>query len=206
MGIQSRHELEYFLAADRFALGRDRSRPCFYDQVWKFQIFLRCVEFYSGQSGVLSSLLLFYFKFRKLRLAHSLGFDIPPDVFGPGLRINHFGNVVVNVNARIGAWCDIHQGVNVGVDFDGGVPVVGDNAWIGPGAKLYGPISIGSGVVIGANAVVNKSFGSAVTVAGVPAKVIRGEGTEVLDVAASKRRAVLFYSLHPEYAVFQVGG
>lgn len=48
-----------------------------------------------------------------------LGFVIPPNVFGGGLRINHFGNIVVNSEAKIGEWCDIHQGVNIGTDFEG---------------------------------------------------------------------------------------
>jgi serine O-acetyltransferase len=48
----------------------------------------------------------------------------------------------------------------------------GDNVYIGPGAKIFGPIVIGNNVAIGANAVVNKSFQHNCTIAGVPAKVI----------------------------------
>lgn len=44
--------------------------------------------------------------------------------------------------------------------------------YIGPGAKLYGGITIGSDVTIGANAVVNKLFPSNVILAGIPAKII----------------------------------
>ena len=36
-----------------------------------------------------------------------------------GLRINHFGNIVVNPEAKIGDWCDIHQGTNRGTGYDG---------------------------------------------------------------------------------------
>ena len=35
-----------------------------------------------------------------------------------GLRINHFGNIVVNPEAKIGDWCDIHQGTNIGTGYD----------------------------------------------------------------------------------------
>lgn len=40
----------------------------------------------------------------------------------------------------------------------GGVPVLGDNVYIGPGAKIFGKIQIADGCKVGANAVVNKSF------------------------------------------------
>ena len=52
------------------------------------------------------------------------------------------------------------------------MPTLGDYVYIGPGAKLYGNISIGSRVAVGANAVVNKSFGDDVTLAGIPARIV----------------------------------
>lgn len=57
------------------------------------------------------------------------------------------------------------------------VPIIGDNCFIGPGAKVFGKIKIGNNVAIGANAVVNKDVPSNVTVAGVPAKIINEVGT-----------------------------
>ena len=39
----------------------------------------------------------------------------------------------------------------------GGVPVLGDNIYLGPGAKIFGRVVIADGCKIGANAVVNKS-------------------------------------------------
>ena len=41
--------------------------------------------------------------------------------------------------------------------YGGGVPVLGDNIYLGPGAKVFGRITIADGCKIGANAVVNKS-------------------------------------------------
>lgn len=106
-----------------------------------------------------------------------LGFSIPCGVFGPGLRINHYGLIVINPKCRIGSWCDIHQGVNIGEGVDKGAPQIGDNVWIGPGAKLYGGITIGDNIMIGANSVVNKSFPhSCITIAGVPARIIKNTG------------------------------
>lgn len=112
------------------------------------------------------------------RLGIRLGFSIPINVFEYGLRINHYGYVVINPAARIGKFCDIHQGVNIGQKIEpGSVPTVGDNVWIGPGAKLFGKITIANRVVIGANAVVNKSFTEEnITIAGVPAQKVKELG------------------------------
>ena len=57
-------------------------------------------------------------------------------------------------------------------------PIIGDNCFIGPGAKLFGKIKIGDNVAIGANSVVNKSFQDNVTIAGVPARVVNNRGTQ----------------------------
>lgn len=107
-----------------------------------------------------------------------LGFEIPINVFDYGLRINHYGYLVVNGGARIGKFCDIHQGVNIGQNIEpGSVPTIGDNVWIGPGAKLFGKITIANRIMIGANAVVNKSFVEEnITIAGVPARKVKDYG------------------------------
>ena len=45
-----------------------------------------------------------------MRLGYKLGFLIPCNVcfFGGGVRINHYGLITANENAKIGDWCDIH--------------------------------------------------------------------------------------------------
>ena len=53
-------------------------------------------------------------------------------------------------------------------------PIIGDNVCIGPGAVIFGEITIADGCYIGANAVVNKSFTEPNSViVGIPAKVIK---------------------------------
>jgi serine O-acetyltransferase len=147
--------------------------------------------------------LLRLYQLRKHRLGIRLGFDIPANVFGPGLRINHFGNIVVNRFANIGMWCDIHQGVNIGSNNskEGGllVPKIGANVWIGPGVKIFGDIEIGDEVQIAANAVVNDSVPINKTIGGIPARIISEAGTASVDVAASKSRMIQFIHSHPEY-------
>lgn len=99
-------------------------------------------------------------------------------MFGYGLRINHYGLLVVNAGARIGNFCDIHQGVNIGQNIQpGSVPTLGDNVWIGPGVKIFGKIEIASRIAIGAGAVVNKSFTEEnITIAGVLARKVKDGG------------------------------
>ncbi|MBO5239348.1 MAG: serine O-acetyltransferase [Lachnospiraceae bacterium] len=101
-------------------------------------------------------------------------FSIPANVFGAGLRINHIcGGIIINPNCKIGDWCDIHQGVNIGQSIDGKCPEIGSNVYIGPGAKIFGNICIADDVMIGANAVVTKSiYEKGAVVGGVPAKLI----------------------------------
>ena len=89
-----------------------------------------------------------------------LGFTIPVNVFGPGLSIAHYGTIIVNASTRVGANCRIHACVNIGTEAgqSGAAPIIGDNCYIGPGAKIFGDIKIGKNVAIAANAVVNKSY------------------------------------------------
>lgn len=71
--------------------------------------------------------------------------------------------------------CEINICVNIGHNYGGGgAPQIGDNCFIGPGAKIFGDIVIGDNVKIGANAVVNKSFPEGdCTLVGVPARKVR---------------------------------
>lgn len=119
-----------------------------------------------------------------------MGWDIHINAFGPGLKINHYGLIVVNANARIGAFCDIHQGVNIGQHGESqwDVPTIGDNVWIGPGAKIFGRVNIPSRCAIGANAVVNKSFEEEnITIAGIPAVKLSDSGNPYIKNMIPKK-------------------
>jgi serine O-acetyltransferase len=114
---------------------------------------------------------LLILKWRLKRILLKLGFTIPRRVFGPGLSIAHHGTITVSPKARVGRNCRLHQGVTIG-QLHGRSCRIGDNVWIGPGAVIYGDISIGDHVVIGANAVVGSDVESGVTVGGVPAVIV----------------------------------
>ena len=99
---------------------------------------------------------------------------------GTGLYIGHHGGIVTNAEAPIGANCNLSHGVTIGVTRRGeykGIPVIGNNVYIGPGAKIIGKVRIGDHAAIGANAVVNKDLPDYGVVVGVPGRVISLDGS-----------------------------
>ena len=90
------------------------------------------------------------------------GIEIPRTAkVGPGLYIGHYGGITVSSVAIIGRDCNLSQNITIGVSGAGpkrGAPTIGDNVYIAPGARLFGKISIGNNVKIGANAVIHKDL------------------------------------------------
>lgn len=119
----------------------------------------------------------------KLRhLSYKSGIQIPDTAqIGKGFYIGHFGCIVVNYNAILGNNINISQGVTIGQTNRGdkqGVPTIGNEVYIGPGAKIIGKINICNNVTIGANAVVISDIPDNACVAGVPAKILSYAGSE----------------------------
>ena len=126
-------------------------------EVWKFEIALRYMEFYTNTNA--RNIFRIYWKWKYHSLGIKLGFHIPPNVCGKGLKISHTGCIVINDKAKIGNNCILQQCINIGRNHEeDDVPEIGDNVYIGPGAKLFGKIQIADGCAIGAGAVVTKSF------------------------------------------------
>ena len=175
--IKDKQTLQLYLDADKFALGINRRFPRpFMDSIWLYE---RTLRYYEYHKNVGNKLLRYIYSLLLITRGKRLGFSISGNCFGPGLRINHYGLLIVNANARIGKWCDIHQGVNIGengyVDELGRVisevPKLGNYCFIGPGVKIFGNCTIGDNVRIGANAVVNKDVSSYNTALGNPMQV-----------------------------------
>lgn len=179
--IVNKKDLLEYLEADKHALGRKERTPKMNDVIWKYEILLRKCEYYGNSGGFLNKLFGAYYRYKKFKLGLLCGFAIPPNTVGKGLCIAHVGSIIINSNAKIGEFCKIHVGVNIGADArrSGDVPVIGNHVYIAPGAKIFGKVVIGDYVAIGANAVVNKSFTmSNVTIAGIPAKIINEKGVK----------------------------
>jgi serine O-acetyltransferase len=108
------------------------------------------------------------------------GVEIHPSAaIGAGLFIDHGMGVVIGQTAEIGDDVTMYQGVTLGgTGFACGKrhPTVQDNVTIGSGAKLLGPIVIGHGAKIGANAVVIEDIPPNSTVVGNPGRPVRVDG------------------------------
>lgn len=103
------------------------------------------------------------------------GISIPASAkIGPGLRIHHFGGIVLHDSVDIGKNATIYHNVTIGLKTDDGerAAKVGDNAYFGTGAVVLGAINLGNNVTVGANAVVLKDMPDHSTAVGNPAKII----------------------------------
>jgi serine O-acetyltransferase len=109
------------------------------------------------------------------------GISIPVGTsVGSGLYIGHQDGIVVSGKAIIGSNCNLATQVVIGIgrkDGKFGVPCLGDRVFVGPGAKLLGPIRIGNDVAIGANAVVTSDVADRAVVVGIPAYIISYRGS-----------------------------
>ena len=143
-------------------------------RIWKYQKALRYTEYYSCKKGLKKLIFYTLLRRKKNRLGIRLGIEISERSFQEGLVIFHTGNIVVNGYSRIGKNCCLHGDNCIG---NNGIteetPCIGDRVDIGVGAKIIGGVKIADDIVIGAGAVVNRSFlNPGMVIAGVPAREI----------------------------------
>jgi len=96
--------------------------------------------------------------------------------FGLGFVIMHSQGIVVNSGVRGGKNIVLESGVVIGAARHGlpvEVPCLGDDIFIGSGAKILGAVRVGNRVKIGANAVVVKDVPDGSTVVGVPGQIVK---------------------------------
>jgi serine O-acetyltransferase len=99
---------------------------------------------------------------------------------GAGLRIDHLMGLVINQHCSIGKNINLSHQVTLGMKPEGqyaGAPVLKDNIYIAPGAKVIGGVHILNHTAIGANAVVTKDTCEFAVMGGIPAKVISMAGS-----------------------------
>jgi serine O-acetyltransferase len=101
------------------------------------------------------------------------GISIPAQAqIGKGLRIHHFGGIIIHSEATMGEHCTLYHGVTLGDRGGwGGAPRIGNHVMIGAGAKILGDVTIGDHCCIGANAVVRTSVPAGCIAVGIPAVV-----------------------------------
>lgn len=118
------------------------------------------------------------------------GIEIHPGAqIGRRFFIDHGMGVVIGETAVIGDDCTLYHGVTLGgTSWQKGKrhPTLQDRVVIGAGAKVLGPITIGSGAKIGSNSVVVRDVPSEATVVGIPGHILN----KAVDEKADQRRAV----------------
>lgn len=101
-------------------------------------------------------------------------------MIGKGLYLGHYFGIVINEDVIMGCNINLSNDVTIGQTNRGGrkgVPILGNNIYIGPGARIIGKVVIGNNVAIGANAVVTHDVPDNAVVAGVPARIISYSGS-----------------------------
>lgn len=183
--IKSKQDYIRYIEADRVALNYPKFslKLAFKliikrDKILVFQRLLRKLEYLKNvkvQKSLYYRLLYFIYKIRFKNLSLKLGLSIPENVFGPGLAIIHYGTIIVNPRAKVGANCRLHACTNIGESGGvAGAPQIGDNVYIGPGVKIYGNIKVGNNIAFAANAAVGKDcLADNSLYGGIPAKRIK---------------------------------
>lgn len=173
------NNMSELIRSDAFrSLGRSRLRDCLglalRSSVFRYQIFLRLCAGLKERRFCYPLFLMA----RALRSWYEMkhGIHIPTDCrIGPGFYIGHGMGIVINPQVVIGRNFNISQGVTIGESNRGprkGAAIIGNNVYVGPGAKIIGKVRIGNYAVIGANAVVTKDVPENGVVGGVPAQLI----------------------------------
>ena len=125
--------------------------------IYKFQRYLRLSEYARFKKRKIQYA---YYLRKKNLWGSKLGFSIHCGTFDIGLRIAHFGQIVVNGKAKIGKNCHLLGRNCIGNknDNDELIPEIGDGFSLGYGSVVYGDITICDNVIVGANSTINKSI------------------------------------------------
>jgi len=109
------------------------------------------------------------------RMKKRYNVDLYPKVsIGRGFVLAHLGAIVIGDGVKIGENVTIQSGVTLGQkDKFSSFPKIGNNCYIGTGAKVLGQVSIGNNYIIGANSVVLNNIASNSIVVGSPAYTIK---------------------------------
>ncbi len=129
-------------------------------------------------------------------MRHLYAADVHWDAtLAPGVSIVHGTALVISREARVGRGSILFQSVTLGVSIDPatrevGGPTLEEDVHVGPGAVILGPVTIGRGSKIMANAVVMTSV-PPYTIVEIPAPTLRTRprlaGTNPEEAAGSPR-------------------
>lgn len=145
--------------------------------IWHYIKTMRYCDYYTTNKhkSLFHAFMYWWYLRKHNRNSVKLGLIIGAGAFDAGLCIYHTGNIVVNGYSKIGKNCKLHGSNCIGNSHcKDDCPTIGDNVRLGVGAKVFGKIYIANSVTIAAGAVVTKScYEEGVTLAGVPAKIVK---------------------------------
>jgi serine O-acetyltransferase len=151
----------------------------FFSPGFNYSFWMRICSYFR-ENRLFRYTLYYVFMIVFMHYTFKYGIEIPQGTkVGSGLYMPHCGGIVVNSQAVLGKNCNLSHGVTIGKTDRGsreGTAVIGDNVYIGPGAKILGRVYIGKNVAIGANAVVTKDVPDNAVAVGGPAQVISYAG------------------------------
>jgi len=142
--------------------------------VWATAVFRFGQWVHGGDAGLATLPGKLVYKVLAKAVEVTTGISVPASCrIGPGFYIGHFGTIIVHPDTVMGARCSIGQGVTLGTRGlgDAGVPTLGDDVYLGAGAKVLGGVHVGDGAAVGANAVVVKDVPPGHVAVGIPARV-----------------------------------
>jgi serine O-acetyltransferase len=166
-------EVREFILDDLYRQCGNRTKKAFVLEFIKSHGF-RYLVFYrltktKGIKYLLARIIIF-------RMRAKYGIAISRTVeLGSGIRLEHPNNITLNSRAQVGSNVTIYKGATIGSELRGkriGVPIVGNNVFIGINAVVLGGITIGNDVLISANSFVNFDVPSNSIVIGNPGKII----------------------------------
>ena len=179
--ITTKKELEFYIMADRIMAGLPDSasaKECIMNflkeilGIYQTSEYLKAMRKYAyyfntDEKRIRGRVKMAYWKYRYKKLGQKLGFSIGFNVFGYGLLIPHYGTTVVNGHCRIGNFALLYSCICIG----GVGKQIGDALYLATGAQIMRPLTLGDNVMVAANSLVNKSFGSGVLLVGCPAEI-----------------------------------
>ena len=153
-------------------------RPFLKEQsIWAIWLYRLGRRLYARRDRPLGriALKLYWLPFRIIETAVGITLPVSAEI-GPGLRIWHFGNIIIHPGVVIGSNCTLRQGVTIGNRHaDGPVPRIGDDVEFGAYAQVLGAVRIGNNCRIGAMSVVLTDVPDNATAVGIPARIIRNK-------------------------------
>lgn len=101
------------------------------------------------------------------------GIEIGKEVtLGEGVYFVHPVGIVIGGDSRIGNRVRFYGSNTIGTAKDNGYPTIEDDVWLGAGSRVLGPVTVGAGARVGANAVVLADVPPGHIAVGVPAKIL----------------------------------